>query len=304
MPWLTVEDYGSNGWRSEVDSAARSRAYCKHLEDGAILFFPSPPFNLPKQDVDSLVAVNPADSRLHKNISYRPESDVLRGLLDKKTEPDVHDIMRRYAAQVRKFVDEFLAPYAGRLQVDYASFRPLEEEGRDLSLHKRNDLLHVDAFPTRPTRGGRILRIFTNVNATKDRNWVVGMRFPELGKAFANSAGLQKFANRPKAWAGLIRGLSRLGLPLRDRAPYDEFMLHFHDWLKENETFQRGTAGKERLSFPPMATWLVYTDGVPHAALSGQFAMEQTFIVPVEALVAPEVSPIRVLERLAGRTMG
>ena len=52
-----------------------------------------------------------------------------------------------------------------------------------------------------------------------------------------------------------------------------------------------------------MATWLVFTDGVPHSALSGQFAMEQTFIVPVEALVAPEVSPIRVLERLAGRAM-
>jgi len=42
---------------------------------------------------------------------------------------------------------------------------------------------------------------------------------------------------------------------------------------------------------------------VPHAALSGQFAMEQTFIVPVEALVTPEVSPIRVLEHLTGRAM-
>jgi hypothetical protein len=47
----------------------------------------------------------------------------------------------------------------------------------------------------------------------------------------------------------------------------------------------------------------VFTDCVPHAALSGQFAMEQTFIVPVEALVVPEVSPIRVLEKMAGRAM-
>jgi hypothetical protein len=28
--------------------------------------------------------------------------------------------------------------------------------------------------------------------------------------------------------------------------------------------------------------------------------MEQTFIIPVESLVAPEVSPIRVLEKMAG----
>ena len=103
--------------------------------------------------------------------------------------------------------------------------------------------------------------------------------------------------------SGLKRGLSRVGLPLPDRAAYDEFMLHFHDWLKENSEFQQAREDKEQVSFPPMATWLVYTDGVPHAALSGQFAMEQTFIVPVDALVAPEVSPIRVLEKMAGRAM-
>jgi hypothetical protein len=31
--------------------------------------------------------------------------------------------------------------------------------------------------------------------------------------------------------------------------------------------------------------------------------MEQTFIIPVEALVAPEVSPLRVLEKMAGKAM-
>jgi len=303
MPWLKVEDYGRNGWKSGIDSAARAHDYCAALEKGAILFFSAPPFDLARQDVDALLAAKPADSRLHKNVSYRPETDVLRGFADKENQSRVHEIMRRYAAEVRRFVEQFLAPYAGRLQVDYASFRPLEEEGRDLPLHKRNDLLHVDAFPSRPTRGGRILRVFTNVNPTKDRTWVVGTRFPELARALAASASLSKFANQSNVWSGLKRGLGRVGLPFPDRAPYDEFMLHFHDWLKENETFQRETAGKEQLSFPPMATWLVYTDGVPHAALSGQFAMEQTFIVPADALVAPEVSPIRVLETLSGKAM-
>ena len=94
-----------------------------------------------------------------------------------------------------------------------------------------------------------------------------------------------------------------MGLPVADHAPYDKFMLHFHDWLKENTAFQTRKAGKEQLEFPPASTWLVFTDGVPHAALSGQFAMEQTFIVPVDALVAPEVSPIRVLEKMAGKAM-
>jgi 3-deoxy-D-manno-oct-2-ulosonic acid (Kdo) hydroxylase len=303
MPWTTIDDYGVGGWKNPTEGGAQSRHYCAELERGAILFFAVPPFNLPENDVKFLLGLKPADSRLHKNISYRPESDVLRGLGDDGNEPRVHEIMRRYAAEVRKFVERFLEPYLGLLQMDYASFRPLEEEGRDLSLHKRNDLLHVDAFPSRPTRGARILRVFTNVNPSKDRNWVIGQRFPELAQRFANRAGLPKFSNQSKAWSSLKRGLNRAGLPVRDRAPYDEFMLHFHDWLKENEEFQRAGEGKEPIAFPPMATWLVYTDGVPHAALSGQFAMEQTFIVPVEALVAPEVSPIRVLETMAGRAM-
>lgn len=302
MSWLTIEDYRAGGWQGVADPVARAREYCAQLEAGAILYFSTPPFDLPQSEVEFLISLKPADSRLHKNISYRPESDMLRGLADDENKARVHEIIRNYAAAVRTFVESFLAPYAGQFQMDYASFRPLEEEGRDLSLHKRNDLLHVDAFPSRPTRGARILRVFTNVNPTQDRVWVVAQRFPELASRFARDAGLPKYTG-PSAWSGLKRGLSRAGLPVPDRAPYDEFMLHFHDWLKENSEFQSAKEGKEQVSFPPLATWLVYTDGVPHAALSGQFALEQTFIVPVEALVAPEVSPIRVLERLAGRAM-
>jgi len=299
---MRVAYYGAQGWAKGADSAHRATEYCQQLERGAILFFPEFPFDFPAEQRNFLTTLNPADSRFHKNISYRPESDVLRGLEDGDKQPRVHDIMRGYAAEVRRFVGSLLAPYADRLQMDYASFRPLEEQGRDLSLHKRNDLLHVDAFPSRPTHGGRILRVFTNVNPEKARIWIVGERFPALAERFAQNAGLNSYAGEPSLMRVMKKGFGRLGL-IPNRAPYDRFMLHFHDWLKENTGFQEQSEGKERLEFPPMATWLVFTDGVPHAALSGQFAMEQTFIVPREALVAPEVSPIGVLERLSGRAM-
>ena len=302
MPWLKIDDYKTDG-SPAADSSERPRHYCAELEKGQILFFHEPPFPLPKDDIDFLVSLKPADSRLHKNISYRPEQDVLRGFADPANESRVHDIMQRYAAAVKNFVSVFLAPYAGKFQMDYASFRPIEEAGRDLPLHKRNDLLHVDAFPSRPTRGGRILRVFTNVNPSTDRVWVVGERFPELAARFAGSAGLNNFANASGMFRGLKQSLGAFGLPVADHAPYDKFMLHFHDWLKENSAFQNAKDAKEKLEFPPASTWLVFTDCVPHAALSGQFAMEQTFIIPVEALVAPEVSPIRVLEKMAGRAM-
>jgi hypothetical protein len=302
MPLRKVDDYRASGWAIS-DASLRARHYCSELESGEILFFSSPPFALPEDDINFLVSLEPADSRLHKNISYRPEQDVLRGFADSANEGRVHGIMQRYAAAVKDFVSTFLAPYAGKFQMDYASFRPMEEAGRDLPLHKRNDLLHVDAFPSRPTRGGRILRVFTNVNPSQERVWVVGERFPGLAERFAESADLKKFADASGALRGWKRGLGTLGLPIADHAPYDKFMLHFHDWLKENTIFQADPKGKEQLEFPPASTWLVFTDGVPHSALSGQFAIEQTFIIPVEALVAPEVSPIRVLEKMSGRPM-
>jgi hypothetical protein len=78
-------------------------------------------------------------------------------------------------------------------------------------------------------------------------------------------------------------------------------MLRLHNMLKENTEIQNGE--RERIEFPPRSTWLVFTDGVPHAALSGQFALEQTFIVPTGALMAPQLSPIRVLEEIYGRKL-
>src|SRR2546423_10883915 len=233
MACVEVDDYGSDGWAAG-DFQWRSRHYCSELEKGQILFFPTPPFALPQNDIEFLVSLKPADSLLHKNISYRPEQDLLRGFADAVNESRVHGIMKRYATAVRNFVSSFLAPYAGKFQMDYASFRPLEEQGRNLPLHKRNDLLHVDAFPSRPTRGGRILRVFTNVNPSRNRLWVVGQRFAELAERFADSAGLKKVANASDSMPGWKRGLGTLGLPVADNAPYDKFMMHFIDWMTDN----------------------------------------------------------------------
>ncbi len=297
-PWVEISDYVSGNWSPE-----RARQYCEQLEANEILFFRRPPFALPEDDRQFLLAHRAADSRLHKNVSYRPTSDVLRGFTgDEATTRKMHAVIRSYSARVVAFVKELLAPYAPKLLLDYASFRPLEEEGRALPLHKRNDLLHVDAFPSRPTRGGRILRVFTNIHPDKSRVWNTTDPFPVLAKRLGREAGVEQIAGA-SAKRAIGRALRVLGVPIPDRSAYDEFMLHFHDWLKENSKFQN-ECPKVRIEFPPLATWLVFTDGVPHAVLSGQYALEQTFIVPTSALVAPQQAPIRVLEKIAGGALG
>lgn len=299
-----ISDYSVSGWR---DAAARDA--CGRLERGEILFFGTTPFELPQSDREFLLAQKQAESRFHKNISYRPKTDEIRGVERKGADDAAHrqlqDIMRKYSAEVTRFTKSFLSRYAEKLMLDFASFRPLEEEGRNLSLKKRNDLLHVDAFPTRPTHGGRILRVFTNINPEESRRWLTGEPFASIAPRFADKAGLPEFAYSANSVTGKwrrrsIKALRLMGLPIPDRSGYDRFMLHFHDWLKENERYQEEERARPVQEFPPGCTWLVYTDGVPHAALSGKFALEHTFIVPREALVEPEAAPISILEKLSG----
>lgn len=304
IPWIAVDDFKHpSGWvRPEVHQA-RARAYCEMLERGEILFFNEPPFKFPAEDQQFLLAQEWAELRMHKNVSYRPGEDVLRGVSGgAATVERLRAILRNYSAEVTAFLKKFLAPYAGHWTVDLSSFRPFEEESRALALHKRNDLLHVDAFPSRPTRGGRILRVFTNLNPAKPRVWNTTEKFEVLARRYAEDAGLQRIAEDSWLSRTVQDWGEKLGFRGMGRTPYDMFMLGFHDYLKENAEFQRDCP-KVRMEFPPFSTWLVFTDGVAHAAMSGQYAVEQTFLIPPKALVAPEQAPYRILEAVAGRPL-
>jgi hypothetical protein len=48
---------------------------------------------------------------------------------------------------------------------------------------------------------------------------------------------------------------------------------------------------------------MVYTDMTSHAVLSGQYALEQTYIVSKDAMVTPEKAPVRVLEKMVGAAL-
>ena len=86
------------------------------------------------------------------------------------------------------------------------------------------------------------------------------------------------------------------------RTPYDALMLGLHDRGKLDEAYQRN-GPRRQVSFAAGESWLVFTDVVIHAAVSGRYALEQTFYLPVEGMVNPSTSPLRVLERITGRRL-
>src|SRR5437764_282297 len=146
-------------------------------------------------------------------------------------------LLSEFSKTTTQWVARTLPQYSRGWQLDRVSFRPEEEATRRLRMTARNDLLHVDAFPSRPTNGWRILRVFANVNLTEPRIWITSDPFAKLLERYGEEVGLP---TRQVRWTGwLQRGM--LGLfhsARRQRSVYDEFMLRFHDFLKTNDEFQ------------------------------------------------------------------
>jgi hypothetical protein len=285
---------------------AEPHDYRPDLESGNVLFFPATPFSLPEATKELLRSLDFSGTAVHKNIAYRPASDRITGV-DAGAEEQLRAVFKDYSRNVVRFAADLLPDYAKKWKLDYASFRPLEEQGRDLPTNKRNDLMHTDAFPSRPVHGNLILRIFTNIHPTKSRVWVTSDPFRKVAERYAKDAGLDDLAAEAASTMGRLRGqtvhaMSGLGLPIADRSAYDRFMLRFHEYLKRNEEYQRDWASY-RFEFPPGSTWLVFTDVVPHSVHSGQHALEQTIIVARDSMADPEKAPVSILQRLCGKPL-
>jgi len=286
-----------------VDQVQPSEDLYPEIEQGNILFFQHTPFALSDQDREILRSTGLSNSSHHKNIAYRPAADKVTGFdpAAVRNREALRAVMRGYSQRALQFLGTLLPRYMENCRVDFASFRPQEEEGRELPTKKRNDLLHVDAFPTRPTGGDLILRIFTNINLTKPRVWLTSDPFEPLARRYAMDAGLPDVASRPDGPV-LNRLLRAAGFPVVRRSAYDRFMLGFHDYLKFNRDYQK-TCAKYRFEFPPDSTWIVFTDIVPHAVLSGQFALEQTVIVRREHMARRENAPVEILQAICNRPL-
>ncbi len=273
----------------------------RRLESGDILYFPNAPFELTSEQRACLLSQRQSDA-FHKNISYRPAEDRLKGV-DQKDPVEwerMHQTMRAYSTSAIAFMSSFLSRYAHNWKIDFASFRSIEEAGRKVALRSRNDLIHIDSFPSRPSHGDRLLRIFTNINPERPRIWVTSDPFEQLAWRYAGKAGLpHPPGGLAKLRSKALRALSTLGMPVVDRPPYDQFMLRFHHYLKENTAFQE-ECPKDQWVFPPNSTWIVFTDTASHSCISGQYALEQTFIVRRSSLVCPSKAPIAILERITG----
>ena len=287
-----IEKLSIDGWSGPFEAQMCARAVAA-LEGGRVVMLELP-FVLLPGELPFLDGAEVDNSR--KNISYDPrtgrcagsgyEGDALAGL---------SGLLQRYGSQAEALMRGLFPFYGTALERARTSFRPAEISGRAYSPRHDDRRLHVDAFPTRPTRGRRILRVFTNVApGGTPRQWRVGEPFEPFARAFLpRLRGMLP----GQAWA-----MAAVGLTKGRRSAYDHFMLGLHDTGKLDDAYQLD-APQAAVAFAPGMTWMCFTDQVMHAAMAGRCAFEQTFHLPVSAMARPETAPIRVLERLVGRAL-
>jgi len=233
-----------------------------------------------------------------KNCTFNPTTGQLGHIVGapESLEP-LRALMARFSDWSRQRIADCFPGYLAHLDAGRTSLRRRSvADEPPISARKDDRRLHVDAFTSQPVAGQRILRVFSNIDASGGtRDWAIA------------DGGFERYANHFRGRARrLLPGeaaiLEGLSLTKSRRTDYDQIMLGMHDAAKRDGHYQ-ATAPRQLVSFPAGATWFAFTDQAPHAALAGQCALEQTFYLPVDALADPTASPLRVLERLWGKTL-
>jgi hypothetical protein len=263
------------------------------LESGHVLFLPKLRFDLQPAELGFL---NPDTVHGSKNVSYSPATGRVGGTQAQGAELDaLRELLSRFSRATLRLAGDLLPRYRTALRQGRTSLRPVEVAGRVSSWRADDTRLHVDTFPSTPTRGHRILRVFSNINhAGQPRVWRVGEPFDAVARRFAPSLRAPLWGSRAALYA--VRVTKSM------RTPYDHYMLQLHDRMKADSRYQ-AESEQFTCSFPAGSTWMAYTDQVPHAALSGIHQLEQTFYLPVSALRDEASAPLRVLERELGRRL-
>lgn len=285
--------YTADDWNNQFQEHEQKTALTD-LEFGKILYCPQLSFKLHPEEQPLFTSYS--TGKKTKNISFNPNTDTLRGIkTNRKHQLQLKIMLARFSQQATHFMKALFPHYATTLNIGRTSYRPVQIKNRKTSPRKDDSRLHVDAFPASPNQGKRILRLFCNINPYGEhRVWRVGEPFPSVAEQFLAKIskpipGSAKFLY----WAGITKSI---------RSHYDHIMLQIHDRMKLDTDYQKRVEYTE-LRFPSGSSWIVSTDQVSHAAISGQYILEQTFYLPVTAMKNPETAPLHILENLIGHRL-
>lgn len=274
-------------------AATPNEAWIAALEAGKVLYFPRLGFEvLPEER--QLLSPEVLAPKV-RNISLDAQGRLKGVAGDEARQRAVAAMVGRFRAQAQQLIHGLLPHYTPALRLAPTSYRPVQVETRAQSWRADDRRLHVDAFPTRPNYGERILRVFTNANPEgAPRVWRVGEPFETVARRF-----LPKAKPYSRLQAKLLHALH---VTKSLRSEYDHLMLQLHDGMKSDLDYQKN-ADQQTVPFPAGSVWVCFSDQTSHAVMSGQYMLEQTLHLPAARQYNPDSSPLAILSRLTGRTL-
>jgi hypothetical protein len=263
------------------------------LEAGKVLFFPHLTFALQPGEA-SLLRPDIRDEG-SRNISLDATGRLKGAAGDAATQALLAQAIARFREDANALIAGLLPGYLLHLRKAPTSYRPAQVETRAQSWRADDRRLHVDAFPSRPNYGERILRVFTNLNPEgKPRVWRVGEPFERVASTFLPRA---KAYSRWQA-----KALHMLHVTKSLRSEYDHLMLQLHDGMKGDLEYQ-SRCEQQTVEFPAGSSWVCFSDQASHAVMSGQYMMEQTLHLAPGLEYDPASSPLSILTRIMGRPL-
>jgi hypothetical protein len=153
-----VTEFPLDSWGNPPERP--EEGYESLLEAGKVLFFPRLEFTLNELEKQFL---DPSWSDgKSKNISYRGADTPLQGASGSDADiKALTEMVARFSQGAETLVHNLFPHYRGHLRKGFTSYRTAHVATRVTSWRKDDTRLHVDSFPSNPTGGLRLLRVFT-----------------------------------------------------------------------------------------------------------------------------------------------
>lgn len=263
------------------------------LEQGKVLYFPNLAFTL-SDAKQALLTPDILDAKV-RNISLGIDDQLKGATGSEHTHALLSSMLKRYRSKSEQLIYSLLPKYQGALRYAPTSYRPKRVEARKQSWRADDRRMHVDAFPSRPNHGERILRVFSNINPDGvPRVWRIGEPFADMIKTMLPRA-------KPYVpWQAKV--LHKLGITKSLRSEYDHLMLQLHDTMKADLHYQHN-APQVRMPFAPGSVWVCFSDHALHGVESGKYMLEQTFHIVPEHQYNPNISPLAHLTQVMQREL-
>jgi hypothetical protein len=271
-------------------------AWIAALEAGKVLYFPNFAAHgfKPQKEELALFREDIRDPK-SRNISLDSSGKLKGAIGDEDVQAMLAGMIGRFRAEAEALLGNLVPRYGEYLRRGAVSFRPSKVETRVQSWRADDRRMHVDAFPSRPNRGERLLRVFTNVNLDgAPRVWRVGEPFEDVARRFLPR--VKKYV----PWQARV--LNTLGVTKSLRSEYDHLMLQLHDAMKADLDYQKN-APQVTFGFPPGCAWVCFSDQTSHAVMSGQYMMEHTLQLSPMQQYDKDASPLAILTRLQGHAL-